>query len=456
MATAQATSAPSARAPRSPVGIIFLTIFLDLVGFSIIFPLFPKMLQYYLPTAGQTGWMADTVHWLSHLSGGTSSFPVEVLFGGLLGSLYSVLQFFFSPFWGRLSDKLGRRTVLLGTVAGTALSYLLWIFAGQFWVLVLARGLGGVMAGNVSVGTAAIADVTTPEKRSRGMALVGIAFGLGFILGPALGGWLSLYDITAMHRGAIAYGMNPFSICATAAFALAVLNFIWVLKRFPETLPVEKRASHMPAEQKTPTVRERLEAIFSLDNPAVHRANLVALFYTIAFSGMEFTLTFLAAERFNYSPRQMVYIFVFMGLVMVVAQGWLGRKYVPKWGERPSAIFGLVCGMAGFLILAFAMRQRYFYPGLAVFAVSAGLTSICLPSLVSLYSGASTQGRHIGSARAAQALGRAIGPLFSALIYFWAGAKMSYSVGAVALLIPVWLALRLPTPDKGPAANPAH
>lgn len=447
MATEQANSASPARAPRSPVGIIFLTIFLDLVGFSIVFPLFPKMLQFYLPAAGQTGWMADSVHWLGNLSGGASTLSVEVLFAGLLGSLYSMLQFFFSPYWGRLSDRLGRRRVLLGTVAGTALSYLLWIFAGQFWLLLVARGLGGIMAGNVAVGSAAIADVTTPEKRSRGMAMVGIAFGLGFIIGPALGGILSIYDVTASHPGSTAYGLNPFSVCATASFVLALVNLLWVWARFPETLPAEKRAV-LTEDQKTPTVCERLDAIFSFSHPAIHRANLVNLFYTIAFSGMEFTLTFLAAERFGYTPRDMVKIFLFMGFVMVIAQGWLGRRYVPKCGERPSAILGLVCGMVGFLVLAFALQQRYFYPGLAVFAVSAGLTSVCLPALVSLYSGVTTQGKHIGSARAAQALGRAIGPLFFAVIYFWAGAKISYSVGAVALLIPVWLALKLPAPNK--------
>jgi len=448
MATAQADSTSTAPAKRAPMGAIFLTIFLDLVGFSIIFPLFPKMLQFYLPTAGQTGWMADIVQYLQHLSGGSSAFSVEVLFAGLLGSLYSILQFFFSPFWGRLSDRVGRRTVLLGTVAGTALSYLLWIFAGQFWMLLLARGLGGVMAGNVSVGTAAVADVTSAEKRSRGMAMVGIAFGLGFILGPALGGWLSLYDLTAKYPNAAAYGLNPFSVCALASFGLATLNYFWVLTRFPETLPPEKRATHMPAEQKTPTVAERLAAIFRTAEPAIRRANLVNLYYTIAFSGMEFTLTFLAAERFGYTPRDMVKIFVFMGFVMVIAQGWLGRKYVPKWGERPSAVLGLALGVLGFLALAFAGRLRFFYVGLAIFAVSTGLTSVSLPALVSLYSDSTKQGRHIGSARAAQALGRAIGPIFFSLIYFWSGAKISYAVGGAALLIPVWLAISLPTPKK--------
>jgi MFS family permease len=279
------------------------------------------------------------------------------------------------------------------------------------------------------------------------MAVVGIAFGLGFILGPALGGWLSIYDLTAKYPNAAAYGLNPFSVCALASFGLATLNYFWVLTRFPETLPKEKRAM-LTVEQKTPSVSERVAAIFSIDHPIIRRANLVNLYYTIAFSGMEFTLTFLAAERFGYTPRDMVKIFVFMGLVMVVVQGWIGRKYIPKWGERPSAVLGLGCGMAGFLILALAGRLRYFYVGLAVFAVSSGLTSICLPALVSLYSDATKQGRHIGSARAAQALGRAIGPIFFSLIYFWAGARISYAVGALALGIPVWLALSLPTPQK--------
>jgi MFS family permease len=449
MATAQASPEAPARSPRAPVGVIFLTIFLDLVGFSVIFPLFPALLKHYLPTADQAGWLAEVVAWLRHISGGASSLSVEVLFGGLLGSLYSVLQFIFSPFWGRLSDRVGRRTVLLFTVAGTALSYLLWIFAGQFWMLIVARGLGGVMAGNVSVGSAAIADVTTAEKRSRGMTMVGIAFGLGFILGPALGGWLSLYDLSQSFPGGAAYGINPFSACALGSFGLAVLNYFWVLTRFPETLPPEKRAAAIAAESK----EGRLHAIFQPDLPAIKRTNLVSLFYTIAFSGMEFTLTFLAAERYAYTPEKMVLIFLFMGLVMVIAQGWLGRKYIPRLGERRSAVIGLGCGTAGFLLLAFAPNIEVFYFGLAVFAVSSGLTSICLPALVSLYSNATRQGRDIGAARAAQALGRAIGPLFSAVIYFRAGPAVSYTAGALALLIPIWLATRLPIPRKETAAG---
>jgi MFS family permease len=339
---------------------------------------------------------------------------------------------------------------LLGTVAGTALSYLLWIFAGKFWMLLLARGLGGMMAGNISVSSAAIADITTPEKRSRGLALVGMAFGLGFIVGPALGAWFSIYDLTQKFPGGVVFGLNPFSACALAAFAMSMVNYFWVLLRFPETLPPEKRAAAIKAE---PSVTP-LQSIFHTNRPAIRRANLVNLYYTIAFSGMEFTLTFLATERFGYKSLDMMKIFLFMGFMLVVVIG-AGRKMVPRWGEKRSAIIGLAFGVVGFLTLAFApiaeSLRFIFYFGLFIFSISAGLTSICLPSLVSLYTDATSQGHQIGTARAAQALGRAIGPLFFAVIYFWAGSKMSYTAGAIALLVPIWMSYKLPLTRKDTA-----
>ena len=177
---------PSADAKKLSLGIVFLTIFIDLVGFSIIFPLFPAILEHY----GQSGLLQNLTNSLDAFSEATGAGDrfTPVLFGGILGSLYAALQFFFAPIWGSLSDQWGRRSVLLVTTLGVFGSYLLWGFAGKFFLLVLARFVGGCMSGNISVATAAVADITTKENRSKGMGIVGAAFGLGFILGPALGG----------------------------------------------------------------------------------------------------------------------------------------------------------------------------------------------------------------------------------------------------------------------------
>ncbi|HKK17428.1 MAG TPA: MFS transporter, partial [Opitutales bacterium] len=168
---------------RRTLGIVFLTLFLDLVGFSIIFPLFPAMLDYYLPNGAGDGSLlgrivAPLAAWAEASGAENPRLMTAVLFGGVLGSLYSILQFLCAPLWGAWSDRVGRRKVLLITISGLALSYVLWFFAASFWILILARIIGGAMGGNLSVATAAVADSTTREKRSSGLAIVGIAFGL--------------------------------------------------------------------------------------------------------------------------------------------------------------------------------------------------------------------------------------------------------------------------------------
>ena len=230
---------------RSILGVVFLTLFIDLVGFSIIFPLFPAMLDYYLPPEEEGSFLAFIVDWLgkssrSDGSFGDSTFLAHVLFGGFLGSLYSLLQFVFAPFWGRLSDRYGRKPILFLTILGNMLGYLMWAFSGSFWLLIASRILSGTSSGNLSVATAAVADITVAEKRSRGMALVGVAFGLGFLVGPAIGGFSSLIDLGTYFPDLVRYGINPFSVPAFIAFSLSLLNLLWVALKFNETLPLEK------------------------------------------------------------------------------------------------------------------------------------------------------------------------------------------------------------------------
>jgi MFS family permease len=238
-------STPAVSGPRT-LRLVFLTLFLDLVGFSIIFPLFPSILDFYLPQGEGTNSLlgrciAPLATWAENSGAANPRFVTAVLFGGLLGSLYSILQFISAPLWGAYSDRVGRRRVLLLTIAGLAVSYAVWTFAASFWLFVLARVLGGIMGGNLSVATAAVADITTRKKRSAGMAIIGIAFGLGFIVGPAIGGFCASIDLTVLYPQLTAFGINPFSTPALVSLLLALVNLIWVARAFKETLPPEKR-----------------------------------------------------------------------------------------------------------------------------------------------------------------------------------------------------------------------
>ena len=433
---------------KHTLGIIFLTLFLDLVGFSIIFPLFPAMLDYYLPNGAGDGSLlgqliAPLSAWAERSGAEDPRFMTAVLFGGILGSLYSILQFICAPLWGAYSDRVGRRKVLLITIAGLALSYAAWFFAASFWVLVLARVLGGAMGGNLSVATAAVADCTTREKRSSGLAIIGIAFGLGFIVGPGIGGLFAKINLLEIAPSLGQFGVNPFSVPALVSFALALTNLIWVARSFKETLPTEKRGKVNSDRKGVPVFR-----MFKSRCPETRRTNLVYLLYMLAFSGMEFTLTFLAVERFQFSPAQNGGMFVFIGFVLILVQGGIVRRLAGPVGEKRLAVTGIACGIAAFLILAVALNLELFFGALALMAFSIGLVSPTLSALVSLYTKEEEQGAAIGVFRSAGSLARAIGPLLAAFAYFAYGSKSAYLFGAVIVILPFILALKLPKPVK--------
>lgn len=431
---------------RQTLKIVFLTLFLDLVGFSIIFPLFPAMLDYYLPQADGSesllGQIIAPIYQLAESSGAANpQFMTAVLFGGLLGSLYSILQFLCAPLWGAYSDRVGRRKVLLLTTAGLALSYLVWFFAASFWVLILARILGGIMGGNLSVATAAVADVTSREKRSGGMAIVGIAFGLGFLIGPAVGGLCSLLNPLEFAPELERYGLNPFSFPALVSCVLSLLNLIWVLRRFEETLPESARG------QQTHSALPVLQ-LFKSKSAGISRTNLIYLIFMFAFSGMEFTLTFLAVERFAFSPAQNGGMFVYIGFLLILVQGGIVRRMAPKLGEIKLAKTGLIFGILAFALLAFALKLSSFFIALAAMAFAIGLASPTLSALVSLYSSEQDQGRELGAFRSAGSLARAGGPLVAAIVYFIWGSQSAYLFGAAIILIPLALAYKLPQPAR--------
>ncbi len=427
------------------LGVIFLVMFIDLMGFSIIFPLFPDMLEYYLAKTPEGGMLHCTIAWLeAHTSQDLdSSFLVAVLFGGALGSLYSLLQFVFSPLWGKLSDRFGRRRVLLITQIGTALSYLGWIFAGELWLLLVTRALAGVMSGNIAVATASISDVTDQQNRAKGMAYVGIAFAMGFLLGPAIGGISAQWNWLAANPALEAWGINPFSAPAAVACVLATINVIWIARGFKETLPETNRNDH-------PSVglAGRLTGLFRIPQPDIRRSCWVNFLFTLSFAGMEFTLTFLAVERFNYSAMDNGLMFVFIGFWLIITQGGIVRRMAPKVGEKKLSLAGVLSAAVAFFLIAAIATQSVFFVALALLSIGAGLVFPSLSALTSLYADPSEQGRFLGIYRSAGALARALGPLLAAMVYFHYGSSTSYATGAVFLILPLLLALKLKQPAK--------
>jgi MFS family permease len=445
VSTVAASPSPPSPARKLSLGVIFLTLYIDLIGFSIIFPLGPDLLTHYLGLEGHggvLGWLLAQLDTVAHALGKNSNFSA-VLFGGVISSIFSILQFIFAPLWGGLSDRLGRRGVLRWTVAGTALGYLLWALSGSFWVFLLSRLVSGAFSGNLSVATAAVADVTSRTERSKAMGLVGAAFGLGLVTGPSIGAFTAHINLLHDHPDLARYGVNPFTVPALIAFVLCLVNLIWISLRFTETLSAETRAEAVP-----PRTRNPLRAILMLDNADVRRANLVAFVFSIAFVAMETALTFLAAERFAYTARQNGYLLGFLGLCAIVTQGWLVRKLLKTQPETQILSTGLVASAVGLVVIGFALQPWLLYVGLAFLALGSGLVNPASTGLISLYSSAAEQGRILGTFRSLGALSRAITPILAGTIFWVFSGRTLFLAAAALAVLALALSARLPKPVK--------
>ena len=433
------------------LGLIFLTVFMDIVGFSIIIPLFPHLLDYYITQESSSGVLVGTLSSAADLLSRGTEFDkhllLPVLFGGILSSLYSGLQFVFSPIWGALSDRLGRRRILTITLAGNVVSYFLWIFAGQFWVVVVTRLISGMMAGNIAVASAAAADITDEKERTKGMAVVGIAIGMGFVFGPVIGGFAAP-DHVVKATADSSFGLNPFSIPAAIAASLALVNFLLVWKFFPETLAPERRAS---ADAKRPSVFD----LATVRSSAVRRTSFANFVYQVAFTGMENTIVFLTFALFAYNPPDNAWLFLFNGACMIFAQG-LARQLVKRLGQRKVVMLGMLIAAVAFIVVAQIPHvpaadgngsKTVFYLGLGLISFATGLILPSVSALVSLYSDASEQGRNLGILRSAGSLARVVGPITAALLYFYFGSHFWVYLGGALLMLPaIWIVRGLPDP----------
>ena len=438
-------SRPASQRPLS-LGVIFLTLYIDLIGFSIIFPLVPDILAHYLALEGEAGvlgMLMTVTEGLATAFGKSSNFAA-VLLGGALSSIYALLQFVFAPFWGAASDRLGRRNILTYTVAGTALSYVLWVVSGSFWLFVAARLLGGIFGGNISVATAAVADVTTREERAKAMGLVGAAFGLGLVTGPGIGAITAQYNLLDNNPSLAAYGIHPFSVPAIIALVMSVVNLIWIRARFDETLKEENRSDRVERLR----LRHPLKAMQEIESPAIKLINFVGFSFALAFCAMEFSLTFLGQDRFGFTARENGIMLAFLGFCSIITQGVIVRRLLKTRSEISVLLSGLIFATIGFALVGIAPNVTTLYLGLAVLALGAGLVNPATSGLISLYAGSTEQGRILGIFRSLGSLARAITPIAAGVMFWMMGGPTVFAAAAALSLGSWWVARRLPPPVK--------
>ena len=376
----------------SPLVVIFLTVFIDLLGFGIIIPLLP----FY---AERFGGSAQTV--------------------ALLSASFSAMQFIFMPIWGRLSDRIGRRPILLLGLFGSFGSYLLFGLAGSLPLLFLSRMFAGVAGATVSTAQAFIADTTTPENRAKGMGLVGAAFGLGFIFGPAIGGLLSRFGHT---------------VPPLFASALSLANFIAAWFLLPESRP-----AHIPVTDRV--AGSRFAAFKkALTRPTLPVLLLVYFLVVSAFSGFETTFALFSEKRFGFTEETIGYLFAYVGLVLSIVQGGIVGRVVPRFGEErvvPAAIVTLALGLA---LLPLSHSLPMLFLANAVLSVGMGFNSPSLVSLISQHSDPEDQGGILGVSQSLGSLARIAGPAWGGFLFDHFGIAMPYVSSAAVMLLAALVA----------------
>ncbi|HXL14702.1 MAG TPA: MFS transporter [Methylomirabilota bacterium] len=384
--------------PVSPASraILFITVFIHLLGFGIIIPLLP----YYAETYG-----------------------ARALVVGLLTTSFSFCQFLFAPIWGRLSDRIGRRPVLIGSLVVTGASYLLYAAATSLTLLFASRMLAGVAGAVLSTAQAYVADTTTPENRTKGMGLIGAAFGMGFIFGPALGGILSRWGFAAP---------------AYASAALALGAAVFAFFRLGESLPPEVRAEAAARRRSRTGMRE------ALARPVV--GTVLGLFFvaTLCFAGMEAILALYSQRYFGWGPHQIGYLFAYVGVIAALMQAGIVGALVRRFGERALVRAGLTLMGAAFVGAGLAPPLALFLVAMGFVAVASGMLTPSLSGLISLATPPGEQGGVLGIYQSLGSLARAVGPFLGGLVFDVVSPGAPLWMAGIVLWLAALAAARLP------------
>jgi multidrug resistance protein len=376
----------------SPLGIVFTTVLIDLIGFGIVLPILPLWAQDF------------------------DASPTEI---GLITASYAVMQVAFAPVWGRISDRHGRRPVILLSLAGSAVAALTIGLAGTLIVIWIARVVQGIAGASYAAAQAYVADVTTPRDRARGMGLIGAAFGLGFILGPAIGALFSAVDKRL-----------PFFVAA----GLAAANLLVAYRRLPESRRPDSAAAPAP---RAGVVRR---ALASRELGPLVWLSFVA---TFAFVGMESTFALFGESRFDYGPVEMGLLFAYIGLMAAFAQGFLVGRLVRLAGETRVMMGGLVGTAAGLLLVAAAETLWLLLIGTAVLAVASGLVFSTVTALISLAAADREQGAVLGLTASVGGAARIAGPVVATVLFQHVGIAVPLILGGALFAICAAGALRI-------------
>ncbi|MFB6086363.1 MAG: MFS transporter [Halodesulfurarchaeum sp.] len=405
-----------------PLAIVLLVVFVDLVGFGILIPIIPLYAEAF----------------------GATEFVV-----GILLASYSITQFVFAPILGRLSDDRGRRPVLLLSLAGSVIAWTLFGLAQALWVLFLARFLAGAMGGNIAAAQAYVADVTTEENRAKGLGLIGAAFGLGFVFGPAIGGLVSSPAALSVAESVLpaVVPVSQFTIPSFTAALITLANLVVAFFLLPET---NRRAK---ARQRKSRVAELERA---LTRPVL--STLVVSFFlaSLAFSGMESMFVLFTKDVYGYGTAMNGYILASLGMIIAIVQGGLVGRAAAVWDEKSLAIGGVTVEFVGLVAVPFAPQVGQYLPAigpvgpgllallpiLSILAVGNGFANVSLTTLVSRSAAEEDQGSAFGLTQSAGSIARAIGPVVAGALYtgvaFWA----PFVAGGMVLLPIAWLLYR--------------